>query len=83
MQVIRLEPRPFLNGRQGSWLEILLLLLLSLGLTTAHAVKDLLLHLLCHLLWNIKIYKIREYFPQNGQRNKIFCAICIFNLTRV
>lgn len=32
---------------------------------------DLLLHLLCHLLWSIEIYKIREYFSQNGQRNKI------------
>lgn len=32
---------------------------------------NLLLHLLCRLLWSIEMYKIREYFSQNGQRNKI------------
>lgn len=79
MQVVRLEPRTFMNGCQGSWLGIVLLLLLRLGLPTAHAAKkgDLLLHLLCHLLWSIEIYKIRECFSQNGQRNKI--SLCYIN----
>lgn len=79
MQVVRLEPRTFMNGCQDSWLGIVLLLLLRLGLTTAHAAKkgDLLLHLLCHLLWSIEIYKIREYLSQNGQRNKI--SLCYIN----